>query len=137
MLGIVAAVEGGDASGTEVEAFGQVGGQDGRTKVRMLGQQPEGHPEVRLTATHRLGQLEAPGRERQGLGECDLISDLNGHTFEEMPLSLRLRVKRAAVRTIVIKRQSKSFLRYEQKPCSIGHGSRIVPKRGCGLERWR
>lgn len=44
---------------------------------------------------------------------CDLIEDLNNHTFEELPLSLRLRVKRAAVRTIVIKRQSKSFLRYE------------------------
>lgn len=44
---------------------------------------------------------------------CDLIPDLNGLTFNDLPLALRLRVKRASVRTIVIKRQSKSFLRYE------------------------
>ncbi|RCS41546.1 DUF262 domain-containing protein [Bremerella cremea] len=44
---------------------------------------------------------------------CDLIPDLNGNSFASLPLSLRLRVKRASVRTIVIKRQSKSFLRYE------------------------
>ena len=44
---------------------------------------------------------------------CDLISDLNGKRFDDLPLSLRLRIKRSSVRTIVIKRQSKSFLRYE------------------------
>jgi hypothetical protein len=44
---------------------------------------------------------------------CDLISDLNGNKFDDLPLSLRLRIKRSSVRTIVIKRQSKSFLRYE------------------------
>jgi uncharacterized protein with ParB-like and HNH nuclease domain len=44
---------------------------------------------------------------------CDLIEDLNGQKFEDMTLSLRLRLKRSSVRTIVIKKQSKSFLRYE------------------------
>ena len=44
---------------------------------------------------------------------CDLIPDLNGSAFNDLPMSLRLRLKRASVRTIVIKRQSRSFLRYE------------------------
>jgi hypothetical protein len=44
---------------------------------------------------------------------CDIIKELNGCKFEDLPLSLRLRIKRSSVRTIVIKRQSKSFLRYE------------------------
>ena len=44
---------------------------------------------------------------------CDLITDLNDNKFNDLPLSLRLRIKRSSVRTVVIKRQSKSFLRYE------------------------
>jgi hypothetical protein len=44
---------------------------------------------------------------------CDIIKDLNGKLFKGLPLSLRLRIKRSTLRTIVIKRQSKSFLRYE------------------------
>lgn len=44
---------------------------------------------------------------------CDLIPELNGMTFSELPLTLRLRLKRTAIRTVVIKRQSSQFLRYE------------------------
>lgn len=44
---------------------------------------------------------------------CDLVPDLNGLTFSELPLTLRLRLKRTAIRTVVIKRQSSQFLRYE------------------------
>ena len=44
---------------------------------------------------------------------CNLIKDLDGNKFEDLPLKLRLRIKRSSVRTILIKRQSKSFLRYE------------------------
>jgi len=44
---------------------------------------------------------------------CDIIEALNGKTYSNLPLSLKLRLKRSTVRTIVIKRQSKSFLRYE------------------------
>lgn len=59
---------------------------------------------------------------------CDLIPDLNGKAFNDLPLSLRLRVKRASVRTIVIKRQSKSFLRYEMfKRLNTG-GSILSPQ---------
>ncbi|MDI1262568.1 MAG: DUF262 domain-containing protein [bacterium] len=44
---------------------------------------------------------------------CDLVKELNGRKNSDLPLSLRLRLKRSSLRTIVIKRQSKSFLRYE------------------------
>ena len=62
------------------------------------------------------------------LDGCDLIKDLNGKTFEDLPLNLRHRLKRASVRTIVIKRQSKSFLRYEMfKRLNTG-GSLLSPQ---------
>lgn len=59
---------------------------------------------------------------------CELVKDLNGKTFEELPLSLRHRLKRASIRAIVIKRQSKSFLRYEMfKRLNTG-GSFLSPQ---------
>ena len=59
---------------------------------------------------------------------CDLIEGLNGLKFHDFPLSLRLRLKRSSVRTIVIKRQSKSFLRYEMfKRLNTG-GSALAPQ---------
>jgi len=58
MLGIVAAVEGGDAGRAEVEPFSQVVGKHRRAQMRMLGQQPEGHHQVGLAAAHGLGNLE-------------------------------------------------------------------------------
>ncbi|KRP75318.1 hypothetical protein TX23_03825 [Pseudomonas paralactis] len=44
---------------------------------------------------------------------CDLIKELNGKAFSDLPLTVRLRIKRSSVRTIMIKRQSKPFLKYE------------------------
>lgn len=44
---------------------------------------------------------------------CELVEELNGLTFDQLPLTLRLRVKRTGIRTVVIKRQSGQFLRYE------------------------
>jgi hypothetical protein len=44
---------------------------------------------------------------------CDLVKELNKLTFDELPLTLRLRLKRTAIRTVIIKRQSSQFLRYE------------------------
>ena len=59
---------------------------------------------------------------------CDLIEGLNGLKFHDLPLSLRLRLKRSSVRTIVIKRQSKSFLRYEMfKRLNTG-GAALAPQ---------
>ncbi|WP_227747864.1 DUF262 domain-containing protein [Pseudomonas syringae] len=44
---------------------------------------------------------------------CDLIPELNGLQFDDLPLSIRLRLKRTGIRTVIIKRQSSQFLRYE------------------------
>ncbi len=44
---------------------------------------------------------------------CTLIDGLNGLEFTDLPLSLRLRLKRSPIRTVVIKKQSQGFLRYE------------------------
>lgn len=54
--------------------------------------------------------LDLPPLELIG---CDLVEELNGQKFEDLPLTLRLRLKRTSVRTVVIKRQSSQFLRYE------------------------
>lgn len=47
------------------------------------------------------------------LDGCDLITELNGVSFDDLPLTLRLKLKRTAVRTIIIKRQSSQNIRYE------------------------
>ncbi|GAB4058203.1 DUF262 domain-containing protein [Uliginosibacterium sediminicola] len=44
---------------------------------------------------------------------CDLIPELNGQSFDDLPMTLKLRLKRTGIRTVVIKRQSSQFLRYE------------------------
>lgn len=44
---------------------------------------------------------------------CDIVPELNGQTFNQLPLTLRLQLKRSAVRALIIKRQSRDFLRYE------------------------
>lgn len=69
------------------------------------------------------------------LDGCDIIPDLNGKSFPDLALSLRLRIKRSALRTIVIKRQSKSFLRYEMfKRLNTG-GALLSPQeiRNCSV----
>lgn len=53
------------------------------------------------------------GRDALVLTGCDLVAELNGQRFDDLPLRLRLRIKRTSVRTVIIKRQSQSFLRYE------------------------
>ena len=59
---------------------------------------------------------------------CDIITSLNGKRYEDLPLTLKLRLKRSSVRTVVIKRQSKSFLRYEMfKRLNTG-GSFLSPQ---------
>lgn len=52
-------------------------------------------------------------KEPLHLSGCDIVPELNGLTFDQLPLTLRLQVKRSAVRALVIKRQSRDFLRYE------------------------
>jgi len=43
---------------------------------------------------------------------CDIIPELNGKTLADLPLALRLKIKRSPVRTVVIKKQSTTLLRY-------------------------
>jgi hypothetical protein len=70
-------------------------------------------------------QLQLHAFELQG---CDIVPDLNGKHHSDLPLSLRLRLRRSTLRTIVIKRQSKSFLRYEMfKRLNTG-GSFLSPQ---------
>jgi hypothetical protein len=62
------------------------------------------------------------------LDGCTLISGLNGLSFGALPLPLRLRLKRSPIRTIVIKKQSQGFLRYEMfKRLNTG-GANLEPQ---------
>jgi len=47
------------------------------------------------------------------LAGCDLVEQLNGCVLNDLPIALRMRIKRAKVRAVVIKRQSSSILRFE------------------------
>ena len=59
---------------------------------------------------------------------CTLIKALNGKKFHDLPLSLRLSLKRSPIRIVVIKKQSKAFLRYEMfKRLNTG-GSNLEPQ---------
>lgn len=62
------------------------------------------------------------------LSGCTLITGLNGFAVEDLPLSLKLRLKRSPIRMIVIKKQSRGFLRYEMfKRLNTG-GSNLEPQ---------
>lgn len=57
---------------------------------------------------------------------CDIVPDLNGMAYDDLPLTLRLQVKRSAVLALIIKRQSREFLRYEMfKRLNTG-GSELI-----------
>jgi Protein of unknown function DUF262 len=74
------------------------------------------------------GKEEKDFLEPLKLEGCDQIAELNGKTFEDLSLRLKLRIKRSSVRTVIIKRQSKSFLRYEMfKRLNTG-GSILAPQ---------
>jgi len=63
-----------------------------------------------IDASALKGEEPLPPLQLQG---CDLIKDLNDKIFNNLSLTLKLRIKRSSIRTVIIKRQSKSFLRYE------------------------
>ncbi len=54
-----------------------------------------------------------PSQERLKLEGCDIIEQINGLTFAELPISWRLHIKRESVRMAIIQRQSSYQLRYE------------------------
>lgn len=43
---------------------------------------------------------------------CDIVPDLNGYTFDSLPKSLQIKLKRSFVRMEVIKKESESSLKY-------------------------
>ncbi|SEJ33131.1 Protein of unknown function DUF262 [Pseudomonas linyingensis] len=68
------------------------------------------------------------GLDQLVLDGCSLIRGLNNLAFPDLPLSLRLRLKRSPIRVVVIKKQSKGFLRYEMfKRLNTG-GSNLEPQ---------
>lgn len=51
-------------------------------------------------------------REALRLNGCDIVEDLNGMTFEEIPKTLQIKIKRSFVRMEVIKKESEKSLKY-------------------------
>ncbi|MDB9314989.1 DUF262 domain-containing protein [Spirulina sp. CS-785/01] len=66
----------------------------------------------RVSSVIQFIDAESLRKEPLKLQGCDLVEELNDKTFEDLPLKLRLLIKRSSVRTVIIKRQSQSFLRY-------------------------
>jgi Protein of unknown function DUF262 len=52
-------------------------------------------------------------REPLRLIGCDLIKDLNGKVFEDLQLADRLRIKRTAIRAVIIRKQGNTYIKYE------------------------
>ncbi|MFZ3153965.1 DUF262 domain-containing protein [Pseudomonas sp.] len=82
----------------------------------------------RVSTILQFMEPESIGLEQLVLDGCSLIPGLNNITFSGLPLSLRLRLKRSPIRVVVIKKQSKGFLRYEMfKRLNTG-GSNLEPQ---------
>lgn len=82
----------------------------------------------RVSTILQFMEPESLALEPLTLDGCTLISGLNGMLFAELPLSLRLRLKRSPIRTVVIKKQSQGFLRYEMfKRLNTG-GANLEPQ---------
>jgi len=67
----------------------------------------------RVSSMAQFIDSEVVDKEPLILDGCDIVPDLNGMSFNRLPLTLRLQVKRSGVRALIIKRQSRAFLRYE------------------------
>jgi hypothetical protein len=62
------------------------------------------------------------------LSGCSLIPGLDSKSLSDLPLSLKLRIKRTTIRMVVIRKQSQGFLRYEMfKRLNTG-GSNLEPQ---------
>lgn len=82
----------------------------------------------RVSSVIRFLEPEALDYGSLTLTGCDLVPELDGKSFSDLPLTLRLRLKRASIRVIVIKRQSSAFLRFEMfKRLNTG-GSLLAPQ---------
>lgn len=55
----------------------------------------------------------AIGEPELVLTGCDIINQLNGKTFKELPIVVRLKVKRSPIRAIIINKSGDAFVKYE------------------------
>ncbi|MDJ0450539.1 DUF262 domain-containing protein [Methylocystis sp. JR02] len=67
----------------------------------------------RISSMIQFIQSELIGKKPLKLSGCNIIGNLNDCLFDDLPLALKLQLKRSSVRAIIVKRQSKYFLRYE------------------------
>jgi hypothetical protein len=68
------------------------------------------HLRGELTATHLDPPIE-PGQKLKFV-DCDLIEELNGKTFDELPTSLQIKLKRSFVRVEVVRKGSDKYFQY-------------------------
>lgn len=91
------------------------------------------HLRGKLTATHLDPEINVGDFLK--LQECDIVDDLNGLTYDELPTSLKIRLKRAFVRVEVIRKGSDSKFRYHMfKRLNTG-GEALTPQqlRNCTI----
>lgn len=55
----------------------------------------------------------AIGEPELVLTGCDIINQLNGKTFNELPVAVRLKVKRSPIRATIINKSGDAFVKYE------------------------
>lgn len=65
------------------------------------------------TYLHFLGKLESRPGKSLTLRDCEIVEDLNGIKYEDLPNSLRIKVKRSYVRMYIIKKESPSRIKYD------------------------
>lgn len=66
---------------------------------------------------HLRGRLESEDKkiklgDKLKLQDCDIVDSLNGHTYEELPTTLQIRLRRSFVRVVVIKHGSDPTFKY-------------------------
>ncbi|SKC34430.1 hypothetical protein CZ809_04050 [Photobacterium piscicola] len=91
------------------------------------------HLRGHLNAEHLVNPVKKG--EQLKLQDCDIVEELNGWTYEELPLSLKIRLKRAFVRVEVVRKGSDSKFRYHMfKRLNTG-GEELTPQqiRNCTI----
>jgi len=84
---------------------------------------------------HLRGQLDAPHLpnpiklgDTLKLEDCDIVKELNGYSYEGLPLALKIRLKRAFVRVEVVRKGSDKKFRYHMfKRLNTG-GTELTPQ---------
>jgi hypothetical protein len=62
---------------------------------------------------HFRGAIEVEGQENPlRLEDCDIVPELNGRTFSELPRSLDIKLKRSYIRAEILRKESDPRLRY-------------------------